>query len=123
MDSPDRSPSSPYPPDFLSDEQRTSDVTRLRQRRMSTQLKVIESFIRFTLVYYLVCVCVPFCIILNQTILCDLPFFPTVNDNYTYRNRCKVISGICKNYPVFHLSILTIFLYFITDSNILCARD
>lgn len=38
-DSPDRSPSSPLPPEFTSDEQRTSDVTRLRQRRMSTQLK------------------------------------------------------------------------------------
>ncbi|KAL4220966.1 hypothetical protein ACF0H5_019232 [Mactra antiquata] len=39
-ESPDRSPSSQYPPDILTDEQRTSDVTRLRQRRMSAQLKV-----------------------------------------------------------------------------------
>ncbi|XP_053379446.1 uncharacterized protein LOC123526851 [Mercenaria mercenaria] len=40
VNSPDGSPSSSYPPDLLTDEQRTSDVTRLRQRRMSTQLKV-----------------------------------------------------------------------------------
>lgn len=40
LDSPGQSPSSVYPPEFTSDEQRTSDVTRLRQRRMSTQLKV-----------------------------------------------------------------------------------
>ena len=36
-DSPDKSPNSG---DFITEEQRTSDVTRLRQRRLSTQLKV-----------------------------------------------------------------------------------
>lgn len=40
LDSPDSSPNSPYPPEFTSEGQRTSDVTRLRQRRLSTQLKV-----------------------------------------------------------------------------------
>ena len=41
-ESPDRSPDSSFMPDFMTeDTQRFSDVTRLRQRRMSTQLKVI----------------------------------------------------------------------------------
>ena len=39
-DSPERSPNTSFTNEFITDDQRTSDVTRLRQRRMSTQLKV-----------------------------------------------------------------------------------
>ena len=39
-ESPDRSPNTSFMNDFMTEEQRTSDVTRLRQRRLSTQLKV-----------------------------------------------------------------------------------
>lgn len=38
--SPDRSPNTSFMNDFMTEEQRTSDVTRLRQRRLSTQLKM-----------------------------------------------------------------------------------
>ena len=57
LDSPDRA----TPPDFVSDDQRTSNVTHLRQRRMSTQLKVrhygfLLGMLGFMVVVVFICV-------------------------------------------------------------------